>query len=83
LAAHSFIPFSSNIIEVRDFSESLDKRYELVTMATSSTVCFTAIDGFWSLASVIKSMLETHTVEVNLLHPYDRPIKVIQLFISS
>jgi len=77
---HSFIPISSEIIEVSDFSGCPDKRQERVTMAasSSSTVSFAAIngyvtvlyDGFWWLASVIKSMQETEEVEVNFLHPY-------------
>ena len=75
---HSFIPILSEIIEVRDFSGCPDKRQERVTIAESSTVSFSAIngyvtviyDGFWWLASVIKSMQETEEVEVNFLHPH-------------
>jgi len=75
---HSFISILSEIIEVRDFSGCPDKRQERVTIAESSTVSFSAIngyvtviyDGFWWLASVIKSMQETEEVEVNFLHPH-------------
>src|SRR5688572_18885628 len=55
---HSFIPLASDLIEVRDFSESTDKRKESVMLATSSAMSFNTIngyvtaiyDGFWWLA---------------------------------
>ena len=75
---HSFIPLSSDLIEVRDFSGSPDKRKEHVTLATGFAVSFNVIsgyvtamyDGFWWLACLVRSMRETEEVEVNFLHPH-------------
>jgi hypothetical protein len=78
---HCFVPLSAQLVEVRDFSSSLKKRVERISLTsdtTSTAIRITSVngyvtakyDGHWWLACVMQTMPDSNEVEVSFLYPH-------------
>ena len=78
---HCFVPLSAQLVEVQNFSSSLEKPVERISLTSDTTgtaIKITSInsyvtakyDGHWWLACVMQTMPDSNEVEVSFLYPH-------------